>query len=399
MGRWTTLNSGTGSPGTSYSFGPGFNVSGTSVQFALDDPSNMLFDPGFEDSPALAQWSQGTPGAFTRESTVTFQGGYAVQATANGANLYQSIHCDPSDQFIATCYTRNSATVTGNAQLVIAFLDSSHSVIGPTYYSAGATPSTTWNQIQVSAKAPSNACFVNFYVVAGGSGTWYFDNCSLRRVSLGNNIAVGVIDNSHIVPGANLIVITNGLPTLPSTSYPAGICIFNTLDGYIYKNVSNTWKNIQDPADMIAGQLAANVVYAGTVSASQVNAGLFNGCSLICTLNGITTTINNQYGNSGKYCGVIVNQSNAQTELNPQAVCGFYYGTQQWSLGTDVGIGGGGQLFLTSPGGVWVGGNQIIAGRQTGPGLPSFTTLAQALTWCQNLYYALNSTAGHGLIN
>jgi hypothetical protein len=285
--------------------------------------------------------------------------------------------------------------------MALHFMDASGALIaGGTY--VGILPGTTWNQYQASATAPANAAFVwalPAYLGTPATGQWNFDNASLRRISLGNNIALGVIDNSHIVPGANLIVITNGLPTLPSANYPAGICIFNTLDGYIYKNVSNAWKNIQDPAGMIAGTLAVGVEYAGTVNAAQVNAGLFNGCSLICSLNGITTTINNQYGGSGQYCGVIVNQYNTQTEVSPQGAYGFYYGVQQWALVTDTGIGGGGQLFLTNPGGVWVGSNRIIGARQTGPGLPSFTTVAQALSWCTNLYYSLNSTAGHGLIN
>jgi hypothetical protein len=53
----------------------------------------------------------------------------------------------------------------------------------------------------------------------------------------------------------------------------------------------------------------------------------------------------------------------------------------------------------------WVGGlpqltlngNNIVRVRQTGPGNPSFTTIADAQTWCQNLYNALKPT-GHGLL-
>jgi hypothetical protein len=55
MGRaWTTLTDPNASGGSMPTFGAGFNVNGTSVTWALDDPSNMLFDPGFEDCAAGA---------------------------------------------------------------------------------------------------------------------------------------------------------------------------------------------------------------------------------------------------------------------------------------------------------------------------------------------------------
>ena len=48
--------------------------------------------------------------------------------------------------------------------------------------------------------------------------------------------------------------------------------------------------------------------------------------------------------------------------------------------------------------GTYIDGLQVLRGRQTGPGNPSFSTLADAQTWCQNLYNALKQTTGHGLI-
>jgi hypothetical protein len=294
--------------------GLGINVVDQTMAIALDDPSNMLFNAGFEQLPAMAQWSQTVPGAYTIESSVVFQGGFAAETGTSSAQLYQQIPCQPGDQFVLTCYAASTAGATGAPAVEIWWMTAANAFIS--YVGANITAGTAWNQYTVSGTAPSNAAFIRaivFYTGSGVTGTWYVDSCALRRMALGNNIALGVVDNSHIVAGQNLIIITTGLPTLPNGSYPSGIAIFNVSDGYIYKNVANAWKNIQDPAGMIAGTLAAGVVISGagifgtlnagvvvsgssitgTLTAVTVSASTFTGSTMTLTKNGITTYLDN----------------------------------------------------------------------------------------------------------
>lgn len=69
------------------------------------------------------------------------------------------------------------------------------------------------------------------------------------------------------------VIVVSGLPILPSASYPIGSLVFNTVDGKVYRNVSNVWTKGTDPQDLIAGTIAAGVVYAGTISADSLTAG------------------------------------------------------------------------------------------------------------------------------
>lgn len=293
--------------GSGLTFGEGFNVNGNSVSFALDDPSNMLFDPGFEDSPALAQWSQ-QAGAWTRSSTIFFQGLYSAAGTVANSSLSQTFHCDPNDQFVALVYARTSSGATGSATLRIKFFDATGAFLVDSNVSIPA--STAWLQFSVSSVAPSNAATVSYVLqLSGLTGTFYFDNCSLRRVAFGNNIAVGVINNAHLVSGTKAVVVTNGLPSLPSANYPIGIEIFNTFDGKLYRNKNGAWAKDIDPQDLIAGTIAAGVVYAGQINAAQVNAGLFNGLQMHLDLNGITTNLNNAFDNFlGDYAGISISK-------------------------------------------------------------------------------------------
>jgi hypothetical protein len=82
MGRWTTLTNPGGGP--TYTFGDGLNVNGTTVTWALADPSNMVRDPGFEQTPDLAQWSQSSAGAFTIDSSIYFQGARSAKHSTLG---------------------------------------------------------------------------------------------------------------------------------------------------------------------------------------------------------------------------------------------------------------------------------------------------------------------------
>ena len=82
----TILSKGFNGSPAPLSFGPGFNVVGGSVQFALDDPSNMLWDPSFEGLPALQQWTQ-AGGAWSVDSVIFFLGAAAAKGTVSASTL------------------------------------------------------------------------------------------------------------------------------------------------------------------------------------------------------------------------------------------------------------------------------------------------------------------------
>jgi hypothetical protein len=65
-------------------------------------------------------------------------------------------------------------------------------------------------------------------------------------------------------------------------------------------------------AKISAGILISSVQYSGTVNANQVNAGTFNGHSLVLNQNGITTRIDNSFAAAG-YSGVQVSQNSGNT--------------------------------------------------------------------------------------
>jgi hypothetical protein len=130
-----------------------------------------------------------------------------------------------------------------------------------------------------------------------GSGLWlspfdgklgvnaapYLDFDMFGRLGIG----LAAIDSSRLAAGSlgdltkyasdkRPVVVVAGQPSLPNSSYPNGAIIFNTLDGKLYRNVSGAWSKGSDPQDLIAGTIAAGVVYAGNVVVSQLTAGTAN---------------------------------------------------------------------------------------------------------------------------
>jgi hypothetical protein len=440
MGKcWTVLAGAGGGGGSSYNFGQGFNVNGNTVSFALDDPSNMMFDPGFEDTPDLAQWTVVPAASFSIDTSIFFQGTRAAKTSTPNAYIEQRLRCDPSDQFVAQCYSRTSAGATGSGLLYLIFQDASGANIPGGVFSTSVPAGLTWANMKLTAVGPSNACYVRcvFQMQLGATGTWYVDNMSLRRVSNGDNIAVGAIATGHLAAGSlgdlskygstvRAVAITNGLPTIDA-NYPTGAIIFNTFDGKLYRNVSGAWSKGTDPQDIIAGTIAAGVVYAGQISCSQINAGTLNsnviysgtinanqvnsgdfvGCTLSLTRNGFTTTINNGYDtNGGQYTGLFVQGSSVYSAVAGGAVYGGIAGRIDFNLNSS-GLMGGGSLTL---GGnnpcVVIGGNQVVFGRQHGWGSPTGTVSRASLntgtatlaTVAQTLGALINDLMTHGLI-
>jgi len=118
-------------------------------------------------------------------------------------------------------------------------------------------------------------------------------------------VKLGSIQSTHLAAGSlgdlskyasdkRPVVVTYGLPVLPSSDYPNGALIFNTADGKLYRNNGGTWTKGTDPQDLIAGTIAAGVVYAGSVTVSQLTAGnaVFSGDASFARSGGGKVTIN-----------------------------------------------------------------------------------------------------------
>lgn len=171
--------------------------------------------------------------------------------------------------------------------------------------------------------------------------------------------------------------------------------------------------------DAKINDLSASKITAGTITASisinspSINGGTFTGATLVLNLNGATTSINNS-SIGGKTAGLSVlnNATNDEsfvhafgiTSVNGSAVNTFdltFITISAVSSATLTLYSGGSaniQLVAATPA-ISIGGNQVLKGRQTGPGTPSGFADATAQSWCQNLYNALKASGGHGLVN
>jgi len=373
MGRWTTLTDPNAVAGASYTFGAGLNVNGNTVTFAQTDPSNMLYNRGFEDSPPLAQWTQTVPGAFSVDTSTFYQGKQSAKTSTAYSALVQTFYVHALDQFLAGVFYRSSTGATGTCTLLIVFKDATGAILSYVYdQHAG---STTFAHASCSGPAPTGSATMEFWIRldTGATGTWYFDDASLRRIAAGDVIQVGAIATSHLAPGSlggdlskysstiRAIAITNGLPSLPDANYPQGCIIFNTFDGKEYRNTTGTaWSKGVAPEDLIAGTIAAGVAYIGEIECSQVNAGLLNanvgvyaesvqagaftGCSLTLTANGVTTTINNSSTAAG-VAGLQVAASGGDTTYIVPAGLAVMYGSTGIATIADGGFGGVAYLY------------------------------------------------------
>ena len=196
-------------------------------------------------------------------------------------------------------------------------------------------------------------------------------------------------------------------------------------------NVAGTANSAASLSGTIScAQLEANTVAAQiSLSAPQIIGGSIVGTSLtintgssLLTLTpsvgfqvqggGIVTQLSSVYNPTfSLYAGLYTYNTAAQFAI--VAPTTFNFGSLVSSKRGLFGIDGFGNPILTMMNTnftdqaviQWAGGypqltfNQqnVVRVRQTGPGNPSFSTLADAQAWCQNLYNALNP-AGHGLL-
>jgi hypothetical protein len=174
----------------------------------------------------------------------------------------------------------------------------------------------------------------------------------------------------------------------------------------------------------------ANITALISMTSPAISGGSIVGATLTLTANGVTTTINNATPTSGPFnagAGIymtrtsdgafsavtpieaaIVHPSGVGFAILARSLSGVqdygYLRLQQHGTSGQALLEATGLLTLTASGGTWgslsanrltLNGNIVVQGRQIGPGNPSFASLADAQTWCQNLLTALRT---HGLI-
>ncbi len=89
------------------------------------------------------------------------------------------------------------------------------------------------------------------------------------------NGAIGA-DLAKFAAGTTPVNYFAGLPTLGTglPQYPAGSILVNLSDGKVYRTSDGlNWDKGVSPGDLVAGTIAAGVIYAGTIQATQMVAG------------------------------------------------------------------------------------------------------------------------------
>lgn len=399
---------------------------------ALSAPgANELVNPGFE--LGLNGWVCSPQCEVVTGHNHTPGGSYSLHFVtlpppSNAYVASQEVSCKPGDQLAMKIVYQCSAGATGVADIHVGFYSSTGTYISGAqdWYPVPATVWTTYTALSVVA--PANAAYALVYFgvanLTGGaiSGDWWIDDVAVDRVVAGDGIqataaggtaanngaglsisagktvaALGYtmgLDGSQNIVLLNLIAVY-GLPTLPNAAYPAGSTVVDlaTTPYKIYKTATGSaWDSSQDPADLVAGTLAANVAVLGTVQASQIQAGTISAGVVLAGAvdiisgayefkvnatdgfkvagNGIVTQIDNaSFG--GLAAGVKVTDSSHYTGIMlPSGILCYYDANVKIQLGVS---GGSGSVIVTDSAGTGVGilyptnlnigGNQVVGGR------------------------------------
>jgi hypothetical protein len=284
------------------------------------NPSNMLQNGGFEDGAAA--WTSSGAVAIVSvcaDSTAPYTGSYCAQISAPTTNIVQGdFTCRPGDRVYVEEYLRiDAGTVAGGPIFVLRFLNAAGGIVQD--FTVDPAVTTTWTKFVNAATAPAGACYFQVHALYTGtftSGAFYIDNVLLRPVVPGTQLALGTalgtdgsgnavvklgstlatdgsgnavvapasLTQGNIYPGAlsNPMggawgalaappVVNYGLPSW--TAYNTGqILVDNSSPIWkIYRNSGypNGWIPTTDPADLIAGSLAAGVVLTGSVTVTS----------------------------------------------------------------------------------------------------------------------------------
>jgi hypothetical protein len=265
---------------STYLFGTGLNANttggGIAITFAQTDPTNILFNPGFEDSPPLTQWTIET-GTVVIDVVDFYNGSQSAKFTGN-AKLDQRFQVQVGAQYSGTVEFIGSSGANGTAELLMAYENAAGAILSGQSFTATGTPTTSWQELTLSTAqhpAPSTATYVLYQLNTSGQTTGYiaFDQATMRYINQNDTIGLGSIIPVNIGNGHTLTEIVGGLPTCGSTNYPVGTPAFNTVDGLLYHCNSSGWSTGVKPGDMIAGTLASGVVIAGSAVIGALTAG------------------------------------------------------------------------------------------------------------------------------
>lgn len=110
-----------------------------------------------------------------------------------------------------------------------------------------------------------------------------YDQIVVDGVVTQQNIAPGSIAAPQIRDGSltlskfttdiRPVAIVTVLPTLPSASYPLNSFVAYTVDGKLYRNISDVWTKSLDGVDIAADSITAAQIAAGAISVSELAAG------------------------------------------------------------------------------------------------------------------------------
>ena len=266
--------------------------------------------------------------------------------------------------------------------------------------------------------------------VGSGSGLLNLGKAALSSLSSQFSIPSGALQITALDAG---LIITGNLQVGGGSSMPGQMKIFDHLgsligwigddtggSGYVGLWAKEARFGGSSPSTaQIYTDTSGNVSFAGTltagvsISSPVISGGSMSGTTLSLTNGTITVVVNTlndstlsqDYGlrvslnSSGEYAEVL----SSGFYYNASGVSGAFlfdgFGnpnlvmTRSFSDKIDLGWNGGvASLFI--------GGNQVVKARQTGPGAPSGFADSVAQTWCTNFFNAFSSAAGgHGLVN
>ena len=323
-------------------------------------------------------------------------------------------------------------TTTGTtdaASVMAASVAASMAVVGGLFGVAaqGITNPLLGNQavatLNIDNLAITNPLMASLAVQAANmaSGSVTAGNAALASLAVGTAalqsacVTYGIIANLAVSSAQIQNATITGLQVAYATIAGANIGLATIAQG----NMANLSVGTAQIQDLAVTSAKIQSLSAGKLTADVVNVLLtLNAAQATFTANGVTSYFGQMYdGVLDGYAGLTVTNvaTGAYSLVWPHGFCtrsdgtlspmtaaiglgglGTPHPTLTLSVSLGVGITLDSNLGGTHPA-ISMNGNQVVRERQTGPGTPSFASLSDAQTWCQNLYNALKPT-GHGLV-
>lgn len=257
------------------------------------------------------------------DSSVKETGAYSLKVVRQSMDTfaYQYVRAYPGSSYLMRWRIRvdNNAVIGG-----VSFHDANYNEIG---YPTPTTITPTGGAF-VTAECNANdlpagtryllIAPVRIYSTQPSNTTAWIDSVQLFEVVSNRMIYPGVLSDPASQgwsTGAKPMLIGSVLPTLGDSNknvYPEGTHFYytGTLEGgrtdRLRRRVGNSWLGISGD-DVAYGTISAQVGYLGSISAGQVNAGEFNGCSLVLSKSYVETKVDVFNDTAyGQYAGVSV---------------------------------------------------------------------------------------------